>query len=79
MDYPYDYEDEYAEYDDEEQFQKIKKKNHKTKKPINQKAQIRQKRREKNKNKTNLERKEQDFVKEIFKDEEEDDWTDYGL
>ena len=27
---PYDYEDEYAKYDEEEQFQKIKKKNHKT-------------------------------------------------
>lgn len=84
MDYPYDYEDdysdyedEYADYDKEAQFQKIKKKNHKTQKPINQKTQIRQSRKEKNKDKENAQHNINSLMKEILVSQEEeydDDW-----
>lgn len=77
----YDYEDEYPEYDEEEQFQKIKKKNnHRIGKTVNQKAQIRQQRKEKNKNREELEKQEKYFTQQSFiEDEEEyenykDDW-----
>ena len=56
MHYSYDYEDEFAQYDEEEQFQKIKKKGDKKPKTINQKDQIRQQRRKKNKNKEAIEK-----------------------
>ena len=71
-----DYEDEYSNWDEEERFHKIAKKKNKNK-TINKKAQIRQKRREKDKNREEINKQEKYLTDKQMKEKEEEEWEDY--
>ena len=69
---PYNYEDDYYDYDNEEQFQKIKKKNHKLEKDVKPKSQIKQQRKQKNKNREEIEKQEKYLTEQFFAEKKED-------
>ncbi len=70
----HNYEDEYADIDEEERFHKISKKKNKNK-VINKKAQIRQQRREKDKNREQISKRDT-FVFEDEPQETDDIYED---
>ena len=75
--YPYDCEDDYYDYDDEEHFQKIKKKNHRFEKDIKPKSQIKQLRKQKNKNREEIEKQEKYLTEQFFAEEEDKEYEEY--
>lgn len=74
--YIHDYEDEYADIDEEERFHKISKKKSRGKN-INRKAQLRQQRREKNKNRKAITQQEKYLTNKSLKEEHEKQYEEY--
>lgn len=72
----HDYEDEYADIDEEERFHKISKKKNRSK-DVNRKMQIRQRRREKDKNREEITKREKYLTDKKLQEEREKAYQEY--